>query len=123
LVSLGRRYLTGVLLVALGAALVSAVVPGATRMAVVWGGVVGLLLQAPLGWWAVRSIGTERFVIVWGLGMLVRFTVVLLAGFVIQPALGRRTGPMLGTMVGVLVALLLVEGVTALKEHSREDER
>jgi hypothetical protein len=122
-VTLGRRYLTGVVLVALGAVLVSVLVPGAVRVPVAWGGAVGLLLQAPLGWWAVRSIGTERFVIVWGLGMLVRFTVVLLTGFVVQPALGRRTGPMLGTMVGVLVALLLVEGVTALREHSREDER
>lgn len=121
--TLGRRYLTGVVLVALGAVLVSVLVPGAVRVPVAWGGAVGLLLQAPLGWWAVRSIGTERFVIVWGLGMLVRFTVVLLTGFVVQPALGRRTGPMLGTMVGVLVALLLVEGVTALREHSREDER
>jgi hypothetical protein len=122
-VTLGRRYVTGVVLVALGAVLVSVLVPGAVRVPVAWGGAVGLLLQAPLGWWAVRSIGTERFVIVWGLGMLVRFTVVLLTGFVVQPALGRRTGPMLGTMVGVLVALLLVEGVTALREHSREDER
>ena len=121
--TLGRRYVTGVVLVALGAVLVSVLVPGAVRVPVVWGGAVGLLLQAPLGWWAVRSIGTERFVIVWGLGMLVRFTVVLLTGFVVQPALGRRTGPMLGNMVGVLVALLLVEGVTALREHSREDER
>jgi hypothetical protein len=30
---------------------------------------------------------------------------------------------MLAAMVGVLVALLLVEGVTALRKHSREDER
>ena len=41
----------------------------------------------------------------------------------VVPVLGVRAGPMLGTMVGVLVALLLVEGVTALREHSREDER
>ena len=121
--NLGRRYLSGVGLVAVGVALATLVVPGPARIPVAWGGVVGLLLQTPLGWWAVRSIGTERFVPVWGLGMLVRFTVVLVAGFVVQPALGRRTGPMLGAMVGVLVALLLVEGVTALWEHSREDER
>ena len=31
--------------------------------------------------------------------------------------------PMLATMVGTLVALLLVEGVVAMREHSREDER
>ena len=50
--TLGRRYLTGVVLVALGAVLVSALVPGAVRVPVAWGGAVGLLLQAPLGWWA-----------------------------------------------------------------------
>jgi hypothetical protein len=52
-----------------------------------------------------------------------RLTVVLIAGLVVVPALGGRAGPMLGAMVGVLVALLLVEGVTALREHSRENER
>jgi hypothetical protein len=31
--------------------------------------------------------------------------------------------PMLATMVGILVALLLVEGGVAMREHSREDER
>jgi hypothetical protein len=122
-VSLGRRYLTGVAMVAAATALLVLALPAAVRGPVAWGGVVGLVLQTPLGWWAVRSIGTDRFLPVWGLGTLVRFTVVLVAGFVVQPALGRRTGPMLGAMVGVLVALLLVEGVTALREHSREDER
>jgi hypothetical protein len=88
-----------------------------------WGVAVGLLMQTPIGWWAVRSIGSERFVPIWGLGMLVRLTTVLVAGLVVTPALGPRTGAMLGSMVGVLVALLVVEGVTALREHSREDER
>jgi hypothetical protein len=87
-----------------------------------WGAAVGLLLQTPLGWWALRSIGTERFLAVWGLGMLVRFTVVGIAGLVVVPVLGGRAGPMLGSMVGVLVGLLLVEGVVALREHSREEE-
>jgi heme A synthase len=122
-VTLGLRYLAGVAgVAALGAVLV-AVVPAADRAAVGWGVVVGLVLQTPLGWWAVRSIGTERFMVVWGLGMLVRFASVLVAGLVVLPVLGRRAGAMLGSMVGVLVALLLVEGVTALREHSREDER
>ncbi|HUR93693.1 MAG TPA: hypothetical protein VMY76_03860 [Gemmatimonadales bacterium] len=121
--TLGRRYLTGVAVVAVLGAAAVAMVPDPDRAPVAWGVAVGLVLQTPLGWWAVRSIGTERFVAVWGLGMLVRFTTVLLAGLVVMPVLGRRTGAMLGSMVGVLVALLLVEGVTALREHSREDER
>ena len=40
------------------------------------GGGVGLVLQTPLGWWAIQSIGTERFMAVWTLGMLVRLAVV-----------------------------------------------
>jgi hypothetical protein len=81
------------------------------------------VLQAPLGWLAVRSIGTERFMAVWGLGMLVRLTTVAVAALIVLPVLGSRSWAMLGTMVGVLVALLLVEGVTALREHSWEHRR
>lgn len=121
--TLGGRYLAGVAVVAALAAGLTAVVSEESRGALGWGSVVGLILQAPLGWLAVRSIGTERFLVVWGLGMLVRFTSVLVAGFIVLPVLGRRSGVMLGSMVGVLVALLLVEAVTALREHSREDER
>jgi hypothetical protein len=122
-VTLGRRYLAGVALVAVGGALATAAVPTEIRAVVGWGVAVGLVLQTPLGWWAIRSIGTDRFMAVWGLGMLTRLTVVAVVGVAVLPVLGRRAGPMLGSMVGVLVALLLVEGVTALREHSREDER
>jgi hypothetical protein len=122
-VTLARRYLAGVALVAAGGVALVALVPAADRTVVGWGAVVGLILQTPLGWWALRSVGTDRFMAVWGLGMLVRLTLVMVAGLVVLPVLGRRAGPMLGAMVGVLVALLLVEGVTALREHSREDER
>jgi len=122
-VTLGLRYLSGVGAVAALGTVVAMAVPAADRPPVGWGVAVGLVLQTPLGWWAVRSIGSERFVPIWGLGMLVRLTTVLVAGLVVTPALGPRTGAMLGSMVGVLVALLVVEGVTALREHSREDER
>jgi hypothetical protein len=122
-VRLGVRYLTGVAMVAAGGVVVAAAVSAADRALVGWGVLVGLALQTPLGWWAIRSIGTDRFLVVWGLGMLVRFTVVGVAAFAVLPVLGRRAGPMLAAMVGVLVALLLVEGVTALREHSREEKR
>ncbi|HEX6104639.1 MAG TPA: hypothetical protein VFZ26_03590 [Gemmatimonadales bacterium] len=121
--SLARRYLLGVAAVGVGCGVVVLAVPGAVRYEVLWGALVGLALQAPLGWWALRSLGTERFLLSWGLGMLVRFTAVAVAGLTVLPALGGSAGPMLGTMVGVLVALLLVEGVTAAREHSRKDER
>ncbi|MBA3259443.1 MAG: hypothetical protein H0T68_08265 [Gemmatimonadales bacterium] len=120
---LGRRYVVGVAVVAAGGALLVGAVPKGVRAEVLWGVVTGLILQVPLGWMALRSIGTEHFLLSWGLGTLVRFTTVGIAGLVIVPALGGSAGPMLGSMVGVLVALLLVEGVAAVREHSREDER
>jgi hypothetical protein len=54
--------------------------------------------------------------------MLVRFGVVAVAAFALTP-LPDLASPMLTTMVGTLVALLLVEGAVAMREHSREDER
>lgn len=121
--TLVRRYLTGVAVVGALGVLLAVLVPAADRSVVWWGVGVALVLQTPLGWWAVHSIGTDRFMAIWGLGMLVRFALVAVAGMVVLPVLGRRAGAMLGSMVGVLVALLLVEGFTALRAHSREDER
>jgi hypothetical protein len=121
--TMGGRYLAAVGVVAAGGVALAALVPAADRVAVWWGVGVGLVLQTPLGWWAIQSVGTDRFMAVWGLGMLVRVTAVLVAGLVVVPAFGPRAGPMLGAMVGVLVALLAVEGVTAFREHSREDRR
>ena len=121
--TLGGRYLAAVGVMAAGVLALGGLVPADERAAVWWGVGVGVVLQTPLGWWAIQSIGTERFMAVWALGMLVRLTSVVLAGMIVQPALGPRTGAMLGGMVGVLVALLAVEGVTAYREHSREDRQ
>ncbi|MGN6391526.1 MAG: hypothetical protein ACTHM9_04665 [Gemmatimonadales bacterium] len=120
--TLGPRYLAGVAIVAAGSAVLTGLVPPQDRAPVGWGAFVGVILQAPLGWLALRSLGAERFMAVWGLGMLVRLTTVGVAGLIVLPVLGSRSWPMLGTMVAVLVALLLVEGATALREHSWEDE-
>ena len=121
--TLAHRYLAGVAIVAAGGMGAVVVVPAADRVQVGWGVLVGLVLQAPLGWWALRSLGTEQFMLVWGLGMLLRFTVIAVAGLAVLPVLGVQPGPMLLSMVGILVALLLVEGATAVRQYSREGER
>jgi hypothetical protein len=113
------RYVAGVAAVG-GAGLVAA---AAAPAGILWGLFAGLLLQAPLGWWTLRAIGTERFLPVWGLGVLVRLAVVAVAAFVLMPAPAVLAVPMLATMVAVLVALLLVEGAVAMRAHSGEDER
>jgi hypothetical protein len=117
------RYVAGVVAVGAAGLLAAALSPGGSRPGILWGLATGLLLQAPLGWWTLRAVGTERFLLVWGLGMLVRFSVVAVAAFALMPASEGLAAPMLATMVAILVALLLVEGVVAMREHSREDER
>ena len=116
-------YLAGVVAVGLAGLVVAGLVPEALRAGVLWGLAVGLLLQAPLGWWTLRAVGTERFFTVWGLGMLLRFGVLAVAAFALTAVPGPLAAPMLTTMVGTLLALLLVEGAVAMREHSREDER
>jgi hypothetical protein len=122
-VTLSGGYVAGVAAVGLGGLVVAGLVPVTSRAGVLWGLAVGLLLQAPLGWWTLRAVGTERFFAVWGLGMLLRFGVLAVAAFALTAVPGPLAAPMLTTMVGTLVALLLVEGAVAMREHSREDER
>jgi hypothetical protein len=121
--TLRGRYGAGVAVVGLAGLVVVALVPAPLRAGVLWGLAVGLLLQAPLGWWTLRAVGTERFFTLWGLGMLVRFGVLVVAAFALTAVPGPLAAPMLTTMVATLVALLLVEGGVAMREHSREHER
>jgi hypothetical protein len=122
-VTAGRRYLLGLAAAAAAGAGLTALTPAPIRGQVAWGALVALVLQAPLGWWAIRSIGTEHFLVTWGLGILVRLTVVAIAGVAVVPSLGWSPGPTLGALVTMLVALLLVEGFTAWRAYSRDDER
>lgn len=121
--SLAGRYIAGVAAVGAAGLLAVAASPAGARSAVAWGLGVGLLLQTPLGWWTLRSLGTERFLAIWGLGTLVRFAVVAVAAFALMRVGPGVATPMLVTMVGTLVALLLVEGVVAMRVHAREGER
>ncbi len=116
-------YVAGVVAVGLAGLVVAGQVPMASRAGVLWGLAVGLLLQAPLGWWTLRAVGTERFFTLWGLGMLVRFGVLVVAAFALTAVPGPLAAPMLTTMVATLVALLLLEGAVAMREHSWDDER
>lgn len=119
--TLAGRYVAGVGAVGAAGLGLMAVFPTGSRPGMAWGLIAGVLLQAPVGWWTLQAIGTERFLTVWGLGILVRLAVVAIAAFAVIPALGDEAAPMLVTMVGTLVALLLVEGVVAMRAHSRED--
>jgi hypothetical protein len=83
-----------------------------------WGVLLGVLIQAPLTWLTLRSIGTERFQLIWVSGMLIRLAALGLAGLILVPAFDWRMGPTLGALLGTLLALLLVEVVAAARAHS-----
>jgi hypothetical protein len=114
------RYLVGTTLVAVVGAGGILMLPAAIRTQAAWGTAIALALQAPLGWWVLRSIGTPRFQLVWVLGMLIRLATVAVIGLILVPALGWDVAPVLGALVTVLLLLLLVEAVTAAREHSSD---
>ena len=117
------RYLSGLLLAALAAVVVVLAVPGDIRPEIAWATAIGLLIQAPLGWVTVRSLGTERFQLVWGLGMVLRLAAVALAGLILVPGLRWEMGPTLGALVATMLVLLVVEVVTVLGKSSEIEAR
>ena len=113
------RYLLGLLIVGLVGAVAAAAAPPVSRDEVGAGVLLALLIQAPLGWWTLRSIGTEKFQLVWVGAMIIRMVVVALAALVLARVYRWDAGGLLLTLVATLLALLLVEAVTAVREHSR----
>jgi hypothetical protein len=111
-------YLVGIVLIGLAGAGLVLTMPHPIQAEVSAGLLIALAIQAPLGWWTLRSIGTRRFQLIWSLGMLLRLAVLAIAGVVLVPAFGWQMGPALGALVAAMVALLLVEVVTSVREHS-----
>ena len=110
------RYLAGLAAVAvIGAAAVALGSPD-HRIELGSGIGLGLLVQAPLGWLTIRSLGTARFQTVWLLGMLARLATVAVAGLILLPALGWPMVPALAGLVGTVLVLLLVEVVTVARD-------
>ncbi len=114
----GGRYLSGLLVAAaIGLVAVFAVSPD-IRREVASGIGFGLLVQAPLGWWTVRSVGTERFQLVWVLGMVVRLAMVAVAGLILVPELRWEMVATLAALVATMLVLLVVEVVTVMGNNS-----
>ena len=113
-----QRYLSGLATVGVFAAVGLAQASPAGRTELAGGIALGFLIQAPLGWWTVRSLGTPKFQVVWALGMLIRLAMVAVTGLVLVPALGWRMAPTLAGLVTMLLVLLVVEVLTVMKENS-----
>ena len=114
----GGRYFSGLLVVAtIGLVAVFTVSPD-IRREVAWGIGLALVVQAPLGWWTVRSIGTDRFQLVWVLGMVIRLVLVALAGLILVPELRWEMVATLAALVATMLVLLVVEVVAVLGKNS-----
>jgi hypothetical protein len=119
----GRRYALGLGLVALGAAAVTVLLPDGVRREARLALVLALVVQAPLGWWLVESVGTSRMPAVWVVGMLTRLGLVALAAMVLVPALGLRAEGLLIPLALLLMVFVLLEGVVLMVQHSRVETR
>jgi len=112
------RYLGGLLMVAAIGLLTVFTVSPDIRPEVASGIGLGLLVQAPLGWWTVQSVGTQRFQLVWALGMVIRLAMVAIAGLIMVPELRWEMVPTLAALVATILVLLVVEVVTVLGKNS-----
>jgi hypothetical protein len=108
----------GLLVVAAGGLVVVTLVSPGIQREVALGVGLGLLVQAPLGWWLVRSLGTARFQLAWALGMVIRLAAVAIAGLVLVPTLRWEMLETLAALVATLLVLLVVEVLTILGKNS-----
>ncbi len=112
------RYLIGLLVVAAGGLVAVSLVSPDIRREVALGIGLGLVVQAPLGWWTVRSLGSERFQLAWALGMVIRLAAVAIAGLILVPTLRWEMLATLAALVATMLVLLVVEVLTILGKNS-----
>jgi hypothetical protein len=110
----GRGYSIGLGLVATATLVMAALVPGDLRRGSLTALGLAFVIQAPLGWLVVRSLGTPRLMGVWGLGIVVRFALLGITALLLTPLFGWPLVAFLLPLAGVLVALLGVESVALL---------
>lgn len=77
---------------------------------------LAMVVQVPLGAWLVGTVGTDRFLPIWVLGILMRLTVVAVAGLVLFPSFHLPAAPGLISLVLLLMASLALEGLVLLLE-------
>jgi hypothetical protein len=117
-VSPGAWYVGGLgLAAALGGVVLSMAAPG-IRTELLGGMAIGFLVQAPLGWWHVRTLGTGRFQLVWGAGMLLRLLSVGVTALILVPIFRWQLAPTLGGLLGSIAILLFVEVLAVMRKSS-----
>jgi hypothetical protein len=118
-----RRYLLGmggVLILFLG---LLAFAPPGWRPSLWLALGLAMVVQIPLGVWLLASLGSDRFLSVWVLGMLVRLALVGVAGLALFPAFRMPAAPGLISLVLLLTASLALEGLVLLLEFQGAEAR
>ena len=116
-----RLYLAGLGATTLAGALIGARLGPSVRPGVWLACILTLVVQGPLGWWLVRSIGRPEFMVAWVVGMLARAGLLGVLALIVLPLLGWPLAPGLIAVAGLLLAMLLVESLVALRAgHSAE---
>lgn len=113
----GSRYAAGLGFVAVAGAALGLILPPAVQAGWWPALVLALVVQAPLGWWVIRSHGRPSFLAAWGAGLVARFALVGLAAFLLVPQLGWPPAATLLSLVGLLMALVIVEMTIVLGLH------
>lgn len=115
--SAGLRYGLGLLVVLAGTAGIAIFLSGEDRSGLLTALGITVIVQVPLGWWLIRSVGRPIVLAAWVVGMLVRLGVVALVGLVLVPWLRWPAGPTLIALAALILALLLVESAVLWFEH------
>jgi hypothetical protein len=118
-----NRYLLGmggVLILFLG---VLAIAPADWRPSLWLALGLAMAIQVPLGMWLMASLGSDRFLAVWVLGILARLALVGVAGLALFPTFGWPAAPGLLSLVLLLMISLALEGVVLMLEFRKVPAR
>ena len=119
----GSKYLRFLGVATVAAALATGLVPAEWRQPARVALLAAVVLQAPLGWWLIETIGTPRFLGAWMAGMLARLGLVGVMGLIVVPAAGMRPEAVLVPLVAWLMVFVVLEGVVLMIQHSRVEIR
>jgi hypothetical protein len=119
----GQAYWAGVILIGAATAAVARLAGPESRPGILLALGSTLALQAPMGWWLLRSVRLGQAMGVWALGIALRLALVGVVGLVVLPVLGWPQGPALVTLAALLLVLLLLEGAVLWLEHFGSEDR
>ena len=114
----GAWYVAGLALAAKIGAVVLLIAQPEIRTELAGGMAVGFVVQAPLGWWHVRTLGTQKFQLVWSAGMLIRLLSVGVTALILVPVFRWQLAPALGALLGSIAILLFVEVLAVMRKSS-----